>query len=703
MFDETFSYTSQYLTKNQKPWFPIMGEFHYSRFAKEFWKESILKMKAGGVTIVSSYVIWIHHEEIKDQWDWSGQRDLRAFVQTIKECGLHMILRVGPWSHAEARNGGFPDWLQNGYKVRTNDSAYFEEVKKFYEQIYQQVQGLLLKDSGPIIGLQIENEFGHCGGLTGAEGEKHMKTLQAMAKEAGFDVPLWTATGWGGAVTAGMLPVMGGYVDAPWDQRPVEIEPSGNYVITHERNDHNIGSDFGFGKGITFDMTKFPYLTAELGGGLEPTFLRRPVPSKEDIGAETLVKMASGVSLLGYYMYHGGTNPDGKLTTLEENKATGSLNDLCQKSYDFFAPLKEYGQTSPTYGELKLYALFAADFGSDLCKMPSEIPQDNPLSPEDTKALRHSFRINKENGQGYLFVNNYVRHQKQEAHKDVCLEVPGTKIKFGPFDVNDGDYFFLPFKMPVGDALLETSTATPLCKINGDFVFYKTSICADEKNAFNFKENKKPSNAKIILLSREQALKAYKIVRSGKEYLVIFDGELFDDGKTISLRGQNPSEFYSYPELPFEQDGWTKSQAGDLTKYSQEKNCKQDQNAAALPKITVTPSGKKEASKKFYDLTIGQWQRGSLDDILLNLYFDGSYARLYKDSKLVADNLFCGKDIPWQLALRFFESGSYELEIQELKEGEKVYLQDWPNFKNGVACAFVRADSLPLYKICMAI
>ena len=100
MYDESFSFTPDFLTKNGQAWFPIMGEFHYSRYPNELWRESLLKMKAGGVTIVSSYVIWIHHEEEKGVWDWSGQKDLRAFVQQIKECGLYTIFRIGPWSHA---------------------------------------------------------------------------------------------------------------------------------------------------------------------------------------------------------------------------------------------------------------------------------------------------------------------------------------------------------------------------------------------------------------------------------------------------------------------------------------------------------------------------------------------------------------------------------------------------------------------------
>ena len=101
-----------------------------------------------------------------------------------------------------------------------------------------------------------------------------METLTEMAKEIGFNVPFYTATGWGGARTGGLLPVMGGYCDAPWDPRTTEIEPSGNYIFTYERNDHDIGSDHGIGEGTTFDYSKFPYLTAELGGGLQMTIFK---------------------------------------------------------------------------------------------------------------------------------------------------------------------------------------------------------------------------------------------------------------------------------------------------------------------------------------------------------------------------------------------------------------------------------------------
>jgi hypothetical protein len=329
--------------------------------------------------------------------------------------------------------------MKKGYQLRHNDPAYLEEVRKYYQMLYNQVKGLLHSDGGPIIGIQIENELGHCGGAYGEEGEQHMHMLKRIAVEVGFQVPYYTATGWGGAATGGLLPVMGGYPEAPWDQRLTEIEPSGNYIFTYERNDHNIGSDYGLGEGVTFDFAQFPYLTAELGGGMQVTHHRRPIAEAEDIGAMSLAKLGSGVNLLGYYMYHGGTNPKGKLSTLQESRATGYPNDLPELNYDFRAPIREYGQVSDTLKEIKLFAMFAKDFGSELCTMPAYIPESNPLNPQNQTELRTSFRHNGANG--YLFVNNYQRHYPMANHKDVLLtvELENEKISYPMLNIEDRD------------------------------------------------------------------------------------------------------------------------------------------------------------------------------------------------------------------------------------------------------------------------
>ena len=99
----TLTLDSSRLLLNGKPWTPVMGEFHFVRYPENEWREELLKMKAGGVDIVSTYVFWIHHEEIEGQFDWSGSRNLRRFIQTCQEAGLKAFVRCGPWDHGEVR------------------------------------------------------------------------------------------------------------------------------------------------------------------------------------------------------------------------------------------------------------------------------------------------------------------------------------------------------------------------------------------------------------------------------------------------------------------------------------------------------------------------------------------------------------------------------------------------------------------------
>ena len=133
-----YSFTKKYLTKDEKPWFPVMGEIHFSRYRADLWEESLRKMKAGGLSIASVYVIWIHHEEEEGKFDFTGNRNLRGFLEAAKKVGISVFLRVGPWVHGEARNGGFPDWLQNKsdtIDLRSDDPAYLSYVRRYWEQV----------------------------------------------------------------------------------------------------------------------------------------------------------------------------------------------------------------------------------------------------------------------------------------------------------------------------------------------------------------------------------------------------------------------------------------------------------------------------------------------------------------------------------------------------------------------------------------
>lgn len=690
-----------------KRWFPMMGEMHFSRYPKKNWEEELCKMKAGGIDIVSLYVIWIHHEEVHGEFDFTGDRCLRDFLETVKKVGMYSILRIGPWAHGEARNGGFPDWLledarQKNYEVRSNAPQYLEHVRKFYEMTYEQAKGYFIKDDGPVIGIQIENEYGHCGGLTGEAGEEHMRTLLSMAKEIGFVTPIYTATGWGGAVTGGMLPVMGGYCEAPWDQRLTEIEPSGNYVFTRERNDHNIGSDHGLGAGITFDMDKFPFLTAELGGGLQVTHHRRPIASGLDTAAMTMVKMGSGANLLGYYMYHGGTNPKGKLTTLQESRATGYPNDLPEYSYDFNAPLREFGQMEDTYREVRLIANFVHDFGNDLCDMPYTEQPGNPLKPGDLSDLRTSVRYKKKkdkNGRkyasGYLFVNNYQRRYEMALHKDVELKAyaeDGKEVlaSFAKRDIADGDFFFYPFGMEIGDNALLTIDATPICVIHdidyehhNAYVFYTDT---DREASMNVSGDL--SGHQIIVLGRQEAVRSSKVVINGKEHLIISTAEpvtradgsvdlLFETDKDDKLM------FRSYPELKSVPADFALRKGMDKVEdYAQS-----DVFAIYESKKVFRSQGTVEISdegRSHYAVSVTGMD-DEANEVYMHIDYEGDTAVLLSKGQILTDSFYTGQE--WEIGLKRYEKNSFngEIFIKPLYEEDKkkMYLQSWPGMDNG--------------------
>ncbi|MBQ9765360.1 MAG: beta-galactosidase [Lachnospiraceae bacterium] len=685
------TYNNRYLMLDGEPWFPVMGEFHFSRYPKKYWKESLLKMKAGGMQLAATYVFWIHHEEIEGKWDFEGNKDLKLFVEACKEVGMPLVLRIGPWAHGECRNGGSPDWLlKKDFKPRTNDEAYFAYVRKFYEKIYEQVKGFLWKDNGPIMGIQIENEYGHCGGMRGEDGEEHMRRLTALAKEIGLDAEFYTATGWGGAVTGGLIPVMGGYCDAPWARSTGRLSPSGNYIFTNERNDGNIGSDFKLGDNITYDYTKFPYLTAELGGGLQVTHHRRPAAQGEDIGAMTLVKMGCGVNLLGYYMYHGGTNPEGKLTTLQETLASGGYNDLPELSYDFRAPIREYGQKHSSYGEIKLLTSFVKDFGTELCKMVPVFPEDNPIMPGNFTDIRYAYR--HDGRRGYLFINNYQRLYEMSEHEDVEFEfkVEDEIVRFPKINLKNGDYAFYPFNFELSNAevvcknepapIIKTALATPFCKLNNDaYVFYaKGEPCYDIEGDLD------KAGVKLLTISREDALNAYKISESydGKEHVIIYEGYVLEDNDGIELIGTGDFKIKVYPEFVETPEGFEKLvNEGELSVYLRKKTM----GEATIEVSEILRNEEKAVFSCRLDMSAVNTESEGCSDVFVNFDYEGDTADLFIEGKKVSDDFFTGFG-GYTVGLKRFDfADHFELAVYPYHEGDKVYLERLPKMIDGVA------------------
>ena len=211
----------------------------------------------------------------------------------------------------------------------------------------------------------------------------YLMSLKRIAENIGFDLPFYTRTGWPELATpvpfGEMLPLYGDYADGFWERSLKET--SGNYYKAFNfkafRSSTAIATEqLGQQKEtVNKGDESYPYFTCELGGGMMTAYHRRPYVYPEDAYSMALVKLGSGSNLLGYYMYHGGTNPDG-MTYLHENQRTiaTNYNDMPVKNYDFQAPLGEFGQTLPHYYMLRKLHLFMHDYAETLAPMDATFP-----------------------------------------------------------------------------------------------------------------------------------------------------------------------------------------------------------------------------------------------------------------------------------------------------------------------------------------
>lgn len=691
------------LMKNKKRCIPVMGEFHFSRYEPQGWKEELLKMKAGGVGIVSTYVFWIHHEEKEGVWDFEGCRNLRYFLEICKETGMLVWLRIGPWVHGECRNGGFPDWLANDNSpVRIDDPIYLERVRRFWERVAEQSRGMMIGEGGPILGVQLENEYGHCGGQIGYEtGMKHMRTLKKMAQEAGFTVPYYTATGWGEAYVPDdeILPVLGCYVDAPWAGHVEEMPANNNFLFSSYKKDENIGSDWKKKQEsqYTFDLNKCPYLTAELGSGLQVTSHRRTYPWPEDIEAQAVCILGSGANMLGYYMYHGGINPDGKYSTLQESRATGYCNDLPVKNYDCQTCIRESGEINNSYGRLKKLHLLLDSFGEILAGADAYFPDEQPETAEDCHTLRVCARVNHELGAGFLFINNHQRKRTMDEHKDCCIRLvlDNGEMFLPHINVKDHECQIIPFLLPQNALILQNdgdgdrqarglvsllpdkTNASLLCRIEDRLFFY-----SDLKETFFETENRNPN---YVVLTGEQAERAFilreklYITERADSCMIEEDGQIFlitkAEKETVTVYGRTGK-----PEQII------------VKNHKIETNVK----TKMLQQYKTTERG---LEYQDYQIEIDKnWSKPPCQ-LYLEVDYIGDRAEIYIDGRLVDDWYTTGEK--WHISMKYFGyPEKMTLRIYPSDKtlpnpyGNKVYY-DLP-VKEG--CELNGVDILPEYK-----
>ena len=637
---EEINVTSRYFTRNGKPWIGVMGEFHFSRYSRENWHRELAKMKAGGITIVSTYLFWIYHEEIEGEMDFGGDNDIRAFIEECKDVGLDVVIRIGPWAHGECRNGGFPDWLlKKDYKLRDNNEEYLAVVKKWYQRIYNEVKGLFYKDGGNIIAVQIENEF--------VDNAEHLAKLKEIAVECGFIAPIYTVTGWNSASGAKIpvdevVPVFGGYCEAPWENHMNRLSPSPHYFFNRMRNDSAIGTDLiakTQSDGWHLPYERYPFATCELGGGIEVTHHRRPIIKPMDIYAVSLVKLGDGNNLVGYYMYHGGTNKIGELSTFNETKVTGYPNDYPILSYDFQAPLSEYGEVREQYGLLNMLHMFVNDFGEEFAPMIA-VDSANSVEADDTNSLRYGMRTNGKSG--FVFVNHYQRLTELADIENAVISA--GNVEFPPIDVKGEVSFFMPFNMKMGDSVLEYATAQPLCKCDDTYFFAEIP---NIKAEYKFSKG----SANIVTVPFENA-----------KYMRKLNGTVYIGGG-CNLYEEN-GQIHSVEDGEYICQKWNGSEFETLKIGQSAKQSNVEitgvENAPFEPKYKeeLCIGGERELTWKKINVD-GGYGFAEIDYV-------GDVAQIYADGELVADDYYYGKT--WRVPCKLLYGKECYMVISEMKD-----------------------------------
>ena len=647
---------------------PVMGEIHYSRIPQSEWQQEVRKMKDGGVTIIATYVFWNHVEEQQGIFRWDGQRDLRQFLEVCKAEQMPVVLRIGPFCHGEVRCGGIPDWMweapptapegasmpfkavvspsgdgRGAIRMRSEDPRFLFYVERLYRQIFTQVQGLQWKEGGPVMACQFDNEYRGRG--------SYLMALKQMAQRIGFDLPFYTRTGWPELATpvpyGEMLPLYGDYADGFWERSLAET--AGSYYkafnfrapsakgenmgapLSSPGGDTNASKTNEAPSGAVGGAFAYPYFTCELGGGMMTAYHRRPYLYPEDAYSMALVKLGSGSNLLGYYMYHGGTNPDGQtwLNEMQRTLAT-NYNDMPVKNYDFQAPLGEFGQKNPHYYMLRPLHLFMHDYAELLAPMAARFPCEQDIAKGDDSHLRWSVR--EKDGSGFIFINNYERLQNLSAKRDVQLEACGVTLP--KLTIPAGTMCILPVNVDG----IRYATAQLVAKRNGKIYMQQikgiptTIVLENGKTLRNVKPRgtEKPVWQNIYLLSAEDA-----------EHLFLDETPQDDIGLGAICE-------------KIREAGPLRTITMGVNKVAEEPT-DEDFEQAAVYRIRVSNEAVANVRR------------------LLQIDYRGDVARLYCNGQLIADNFYNGR--PMLFGLWRLPAGTTELELRilPLQENMPIY------------------------------
>ena len=297
------------------------GAMHYFRILPEYWHDRLAKLKACGFNTVETYMCWNLHEPEKGKFDFSGRLDVARFIATAQELGLYVILRPGPYICAEWDFGGFPAWLlaDENLRLRCCDETYLAHLKDYIARVMREIGSAQCTEGGPIIALQVENEYGSYG-----NDKRYLAALKGIYEECGAKVMLFTSDGTcpymlaGGSTPGALVTVnFGSNVNGNLDA-----------LATVQKDAPEMCTEFWCG---WFDHF----------GGKHHTRGYKSV--LKELGAF----LDRGASF-NFYMFHGGTNFGFTAGANFDSRYRPTVT-----SYDYCAPLNEYGGYTPAYHAIR--------------------------------------------------------------------------------------------------------------------------------------------------------------------------------------------------------------------------------------------------------------------------------------------------------------------------------------------------------------
>jgi Glycosyl hydrolases family 35/Beta-galactosidase, domain 2 len=425
-------YDAHCFTINGRDTFLHGGAFHYARCPQSLWRDRLLKFKRAGFNTVESYVFWNYHEPEEGHADFT---ELESFIQLVKEMGFWMIARIGPYACAEWDVGGFPNWIiARQFPLRSDNPENVKASQHWYNLVLPVIEKHQITTGGPIILMQIENEYNFWKGVSDDQKHAYISALAQMAWSGGINVPLITC--WTQQARENNDPDMARIADFcnfyPRWKITDEVLPALAKLRVEEPSSPG---------GVT-----------ELQGGWFSKFGGKLSVDQEGVGPDQLSPLTKtvieqGATFYCYYMGFGGTNFE------------WAAKDLTT-TYDYAAPIREPGGLWGKYYEARGISLSLGMFGELLARADAQ-----PGAAESTNAAVST--IERVNGKsGFLFVRENENAEQQFKLTITDPASPSHRTisapREGQLSIGAREMKMMALGLPVGETMLRYSTAEVL-------------------------------------------------------------------------------------------------------------------------------------------------------------------------------------------------------------------------------------------------